>query len=72
MHRDEARRDEARRGEARRAAEEEERACTTPIPKLPIASGRAALIKRYHSSYCSSMGLNFPHFPPLVVHMHGP
>jgi len=65
--------DRACRDEARwTAEEEEERTCTTPILKLPIASGGAALIKRSHSSYCSSMVLNFPHFSPLAVHTHGP
>ena len=57
----------ARRDEARRAAEEEERACTTPLPKLPMASGRAALIKGSQLSSTSKVGLNFP--PPAISYM---
>ena len=54
---------------AGRAAEEEERACTTPLPKLPMACGRATLIKGSHSSYYSNMVLNLP---PVAMHLNGP
>ena len=52
---------------ARQAAEEEERVYTTPIPKLPMASGRATLIKGSQLSSTSKVGLNFP--PPAIPYM---
>jgi len=63
----------ASRDVMRRATEEEERACNTSLPKLPIASEGESLIKRSQLLSTSKVVLNFSttcHLPTWTLEIN--